>query len=190
VTAAWLAERPVPRTKALAAEDAARAVAALYAAHYRPLVQLAVWLVGDTATAEDVVQDAFVAMHAHWRRLRDSGKAVAYLRRCVLNRSRSVLRHQKVVDRNAPQPLPDMPSAEEGALALLEQSTVAAALKTLPARQREVMVLRYFADLSGPQIASALGITPGAVKSHNARALLALRGALGREEAIASHDTP
>jgi RNA polymerase sigma factor (sigma-70 family) len=71
-----------------------------------------------------------------------------------------------------------MPSAEEGALALLEQSAVAAALKALPARQREVVVLPYFADLSGPQIASAMGITPGSVKSHNARALLALRGAL------------
>ena len=102
-----------------------------------------------------------MAMRAHWRRLRDSGKAAAYLRQCVVNRSRSVLRHHRVADRNARQLLPDMPSAEEGVLALLERSAVVAALHALPAKQREVVVLRYYANLSGPQIASVMGITPG-----------------------------
>jgi RNA polymerase sigma-70 factor (sigma-E family) len=200
MTATWQAGSLVPGTRAVAAGaaadpaaagaaadgDADRAVTALYAAYYRPLVQLAALLVGETATAEDVVQDSFVAMRAHWRRLRDSGKAAAYLRQCVVNRSRSVLRRQRVADRNARQLLPDMPSAEEGALALLERSAVVAALHELPARQREVVVLRYYADLSGPQIASVMGITQGSVKSHHARALQALRRVLGREEAAAS----
>jgi RNA polymerase sigma-70 factor (sigma-E family) len=189
-----LADRLVHRTKtqaagAVAADpdaaqvvradlDADRAMVALYRAHYRPLVRLAALLIRDVATAEDVVQDSFVAMHTSWRRLRDSSKASAYLQQCVVNRSRSVLRHQMVVDRNMPQPLPDMPGAEEGAIALLERSAVIAALHGLPPRQREVLVLRYYADLSGPQIASVMGITQGAVKCHLARALVALRGVL------------
>jgi len=194
MTATWQAGRHRQRTKAVAADaaadpatagaaadrDADGAVTELYAAYYRPLVQLAVLLVGERATAEDVVQDSFVAMHARWHSLRDSGKAAAYLRQCVVNRSRSVLRRQRVADRNARQSLPDMPSAEEGALTLLGRSAVVAALHALPARQREVVVLRYYADLSGPQIASVMGITQGSVKSHHARALETLRSALGR----------
>src|SRR5690606_16201985 len=74
--------------------DADTAVTALYSAHYRSLVRLAVLLVRDVATAEEVVQDAFVAIHGAWRRLRDPDKALAYLRQSVVNRSRSVLRHR------------------------------------------------------------------------------------------------
>src|SRR5215469_4445748 len=84
--------------------DADRAVTALYSSHYRALVRLAVLLVRDICTAEEVVQDSFVAMHASWRRLRDTEKALSYLRQSVVNRSRSVLRHRVVVDRNAPKP--------------------------------------------------------------------------------------
>jgi RNA polymerase sigma factor (sigma-70 family) len=86
-----------------------------------------------------------------------------------------------VVDRKVPQLMPDMPSAEQGAMALLERSAVIAALHKLPARQREVLVLRYYADLSEAQIASALGISRGTVKSHAARAMTALREVLERE---------
>ena len=110
---------PVP-----ADSEAAAAVTALYAAHYRNLVGLAVLLVRDIATAEEVVQDSFIAMHCGWRRLQDHDKALSYLRRSVVNRSRSVLRHRRVVDRLAPKPLPDVPSAEHGAMALLERSAV------------------------------------------------------------------
>jgi RNA polymerase sigma-70 factor (sigma-E family) len=161
--------------------DADRAVTELYTTHYRSLVRLAVLLVRDIATAEEVVQDSFVAMHGGWRRLRDSDKALSYLRQSVVNRSRSVLRHRVVVDRNAPKPPPDMPSAEHGAIALLERSAVVAALRTLPLRQREALVLRYYGDLSEAQIAAAMGISKGAVKSHTARAMTALRGVLERE---------
>jgi RNA polymerase sigma-70 factor (sigma-E family) len=161
--------------------DADLAVTAIYREHYRSLVRLAALLVRDVATAEEVVQDSFVAMHGGWRRLRDSDKALSYLRQSVVNRSRSVLRHRVVVDRNAPKPAPDMPSAEHGAIALLERSAVVAALRTLPPRQREALVLRYYGDLSEAQIAFAMGISKGAVKSHTARAMIALRSVLERE---------
>ncbi|SRR6266487_2305938 len=161
--------------------DADTAVTELYGLHYRSLVRLAALLVHDIATAEEVVQDSFVAMHAGLHRLRDDEKALSYLRAAVVNRSRSVLRHRVVVDRNAPKPAPDMPSAEHSALALIERSSVVAALRTLPHRQREVVVLRYYADLSEAQIAAAMGITRGAVKSHTSRAMTALRSVLERD---------
>jgi RNA polymerase sigma-70 factor (sigma-E family) len=156
-------------------------VVALYTEHYRSLVRLALLLVHDVPTAEEVVQDAFVAMHTGWRRLRETEKALSYLRQTVVNRSRSVLRHRSVVDKNAPKPAPDMPSAELGAIALLERTAVVAALRELPGRQREAIVLRYYADLSEAQIAAAMGISKGAVKSHTARGMSALRNMLERE---------
>ena len=161
--------------------DAARAVTAIYTTHYRSLVRLAVLLVRDVATAEEVVQDSFIAMHAAWRRLRDTEKALSYLRQSVVNRSRSVLRHRTVVDKNLQKAPPDMPSAEHGALVLLERSAVVAALRGLPDRQREAIVLRYYADLSEAGIATAMGISRGAVKSHTARGMTALRAALEQE---------
>jgi len=155
-----------------------RAVIELYSEHYRALVRLAALLVRDTPTAEEVVQDSFVAMHGGWQRLRDTEKALAYLRQAVVNRSRSVLRHRTVVDKNLQKAPPDMPSAEHGALVLLERSAVIAALRGLPDRQREAIVLRYYADLSEAEIATAMGISRGAVKSHTARGMTALRTAL------------
>ena len=161
--------------------SADRAVIELYSQHYRALVRLAALLVRDTPTAEEVVQDSFVAMHGGWQRLRDTEKALAYLRQAVVNRSRSVLRHRTVVDKNLQKAPPDMPSAEHGALVLLERSAVVAALRGLPDRQREAIVLRYYADLSEAEIATAMGISRGAVKSHTARGMTALRAALEQE---------
>ncbi len=157
------------------------AVIELYAMHYTSLVRLAAMLVRDTPTAEEVVQDAFVAMHDGWDRLRDAEKALAYMRQAVVNRSRSVLRHRLVVEKNQQQPPPDMPSAEHGALTLLERSAVIAALRDLPDRQREAIVLRYYADLSEAEIAAAMRISRGAVKSHTSRGMAALRAALEQE---------
>jgi len=167
-------------SQATDADTAFEAITEIYGAHYRSLVRLATLLVHDVATAEEVVQDSFVALHAGLHRLRDSDKTLSYLRAAVVNRSRSVLRHRVVVDRNAPKPAPDMPSAEHGALALIERSSVVAALRSLPERQREVVVLRFYADLSEAQIAAAMGITRGAVKSHTSRAMAALRSVLER----------
>lgn len=158
--------------------DADQAVTALYSANYRSLVRLSVLLVRDAATAEEVVQDAFVAMHNAWRRLRDPEKALSYLRQSVVNRSRSVLRHRAVVEKYAPKGLPDAPSAENGAITELERTEVIKALGDLPTRQREALVLRYYADLSEAEIASTMGISRGAVKSHTARGMAALRTVL------------
>jgi RNA polymerase sigma-70 factor (sigma-E family) len=161
--------------------SADHAVVELYAAHYKSLVRLAAMLVRDVPTAEEVVQDAFVAMHGGWQRLKDTEKALAYLRQAVVNRSRSVLRHRNVVDKNLQKPPPDMPSAEHGAFVLLERGAVVAALRELPDRQREAIVLRYYADLSEAEIAASMGISRGAVKSHTARGIAALRTALEQD---------
>jgi RNA polymerase sigma-70 factor (sigma-E family) len=160
---------------------AADVVTEIYHGHYSQLVRLAVLLVHDVQTAEEVVQDAFEAMHLASRRLRDSEKALQYLRQTVVNRSRSVLRHRKVVDMHAPKPAPDEPSAEHAALAILERSAVAAALRSLPERQREAIALRYYADFSEADIAKAMGISKGAVKSHTARAMASLKTILTQE---------
>jgi RNA polymerase sigma-70 factor (sigma-E family) len=155
------------------------AVTVLYQAHYAALVRPAAMLVGDVATAENVVQDSFIAMHRAWWQLRDPSRALPYLRRAVINKSRSVLRHRVVVGHHLPAPGPELPSAEESALAAVQRSAVLAALDALPCRQREVVVLRYYADLSEAEVATALGISKGAVKSHTARAKDCLRTVLG-----------
>jgi RNA polymerase sigma factor (sigma-70 family) len=121
-------------------------------------------------------------MHHSWQRLRNAESALAYLRRAVLNRSRSVLRHGVVVDKHRLNPPPDMPSAEYGMLVRLEQSAVVAALRKLPGRQREAIVLRYYAGLSEAEVAIAMGISRGAVKSHTARAMTALRADLEQQD--------
>ncbi|MGH3443835.1 MAG: SigE family RNA polymerase sigma factor [Nocardioidaceae bacterium] len=159
--------------------DADTAVEQLYAAHYRRLVRLSVLLVRDQQTAEEVVQDAFVAMHGRWRSLRDPDKALAYLRQSVVNRSRSVLRHRGVETKYAPALRASQPHAEPGAdvpvLDAERRARVLDALARLPRRQREVLALRYFLDLSEADIANTLGISRGAVKSHASRGSSALR---------------
>jgi len=155
------------------------AVVALYHSCYAGLVRLAASLVGDVATAEDVVQDSFVATYQAWWRLRDTGSALPYLRSAIMNRARSVQRQRVVADRHAAGwPAPEVASAEDDALAALTRSSVRAALDVLSPRQREVILLRYYADLSEVQIAGALGVSTGAVKSHASRALDSLRAAL------------
>jgi len=160
--------------------DADRAVTVMFGEHYRALVRMAALLVGDVATAEAIVQESFVAMHGAWRRLRDSDKALPYLRQCLVNRSRSVLRHRIVIGRNRSKPKPGLPRAEPQALPLPEHAVVGA-LRALPLRQREALVLIYYGGLTEAQAASAMGISPGAVKSHLGRAVEALRAVLGTE---------
>ena len=161
-----------------------QAVAELHALHYRPLVRLAALLVRDAATAEEVVQDAFAAMRGGRQRLGDPEKALAYLRQAVVGRSRSVLRHPTVPGSD-PQPmLPDTPAADHEASGLLEQPAARAALAGLPGRQREAIVLRYYAGLPEGEAAAAMGISRGAVNSHTAHGLSALRAAV---EQASSH---
>jgi RNA polymerase sigma-70 factor (sigma-E family) len=161
--------------------DADQAIAAMYSTEYRSLVRISVVLVGDVGTAEEVVQECFIAMYAAWRRLKNVDKAVNYLRRSVVNRSRSVLRRRIVADKHVPKHEPDMPSAEQGAITRLERLAVIAALRSLPLRQREAIMLRYYLDLSEEEVASAMRISRGAVKSHTARAKAALRAVLEPE---------
>jgi RNA polymerase sigma-70 factor (sigma-E family) len=161
--------------------DADTALEQLYAAHWRQLVRLSVLLVRDVGTAEEVVQDAFVAVHGKWRRLRDPDKALAYLRQAVVNRSRSVLRHRVVVDRHTARESVrrDSPGADQAILASTRRAAVLDAMRALPDRQREVLALRYYLELSEAEIAEALGISRGAVKSHASRGSAALRELLG-----------
>jgi RNA polymerase sigma-70 factor (sigma-E family) len=159
-----------------------QAVTELFGLHYRPLVRLATLLLRESGAAEEIVQDAFVALHAHWLRLRDPDKGVAYLRQSVVNRSRSALRHRGVVDRFLRRQAPPAtePSAEARVLAAPANTDVFAAIRELPARQREAVVLRYYVDLSEVEIAEAMGISQGAVKSHTARAMATLRRTMER----------
>jgi RNA polymerase sigma-70 factor (sigma-E family) len=158
--------------------DADTAVEQLYAAHWRQLVRLSVLLVRDLGTAEEVVQDSFVALHDRWTRLRDPERALAYLRQTVVNRSRSVLRHRGVEARHAPQPGVSG-GADDSALVHARRDVVLDAMRQLPDRQREVVALRYYLDLSEADIAATLGISRGAVKSHSSRGLAALKLTLG-----------
>ncbi|WP_329109386.1 SigE family RNA polymerase sigma factor [Micromonospora sp. NBC_01699] len=169
---------PYPRAARWGADEA---ITHLFVTHYRPLVRLAVLLLHDRGTAEEIVQDAYVSLHRRWPWLRDADRALPYLRVSVLNRSRSALRHRRVVQNHltVARPGPDAPSAEAGALELLRHDAVLAALRELPARQREAMVLRYYADLSEAQTARVMGVSRGAVKSHTARGAAALRRTLG-----------
>lgn len=155
------------------------AIGDLYAAHARGLVRLAWLLLHDEQDAEEVVQDAFVALHRRWGRLDDPAAAAAYLRRSVVNGARSALRRRGVRERYAAAL-----AAERVVVALSPSDTVVAAeqrdqlvgaLTRLPQRQREVLVLRYYLDLSEAEIADALGISPGSVKTHAHRGLAALR---------------
>lgn len=158
--------------------SATTAVRDLYECHYVRLVRLAVLLVRDVGRAEEIVQDAFVDLVARWRTIRDPGAAAAYLRTSVANGARSHLRHRAVVNRQpANQPSP-ADSAETEALVQIEHERVLSVLAMLPGRQREVLILRYYGQLSEAEIADALGISKGAVKSHNSRGLHGLRTAM------------
>lgn len=150
-----------------------------YQAHYQSLLRLAALLLDDRSSCEDVVQEAFIRVHAARRRVRDPEKTLAYLRQTVVNLSRSTLRRRILGLRLLPKPMPDMASAEEGAYDALERDELKRALKGLQRRQREVLVLRYFADLTEAQTADLLGISVGSVKAYGSRGLAALRLRMG-----------
>ncbi|RJQ76567.1 SigE family RNA polymerase sigma factor [Pseudonocardiaceae bacterium YIM PH 21723] len=147
----------------------------LYRQHRMRLVRLSVLLVDDVATAEDVVQEAFTGLHRHWSGLRDSAAAVGYLRTAVVNGSRSVLRRRKTAREYTPPHNTTARSAESLAMLTTEHQAVVAALAQLPPRQREVLVLRYYGEMSEAEIAELTGISRGTVKSTASRALDALQ---------------
>ncbi|MFD8420495.1 SigE family RNA polymerase sigma factor [Streptomyces sp. NPDC059466] len=149
-----------------------------YRAHYRSLLGLAALLLDDTASCEDVVQEAFIRVHSARKRVRDPEKTLAYLRQTVVNLSRSALRRRILGLKLLSKPMPDMASAEEGAYDLLERDALKKAMKGLQRRQREVLVLRYFADMTEAQVAETLGISLGSVKAYGSRGIAALRVAM------------
>lgn len=157
-------------------------VAALYREHFLHLTRLAAMLVGDQESAEDIVQDVFARMHKRWRRLSDSTRAERYLRVAVINGARTVLRRRRVAVRLLPNPPDDEKPAEQLALAGLKARSVRAAVAKLPARQQEVILLRYLEDLSITETARVLGISSGAVKASAGRAMTNLATILGDDD--------
>jgi RNA polymerase sigma-70 factor (sigma-E family) len=152
-----------------------RTLADLYRDHRMRMVRLASLLVDDPLTAEDVVQEAFTGLHRHWAGLRDEAAAVAYLRTAVVNGSRSVLRRRRTARDYVPPHQVNARSAESLAMLSAEHQAVVDALGTLPPRQREVLVLRYYGGMSEAEIADATGISRGTVKSTASRALDAVQ---------------
>jgi RNA polymerase sigma-70 factor (sigma-E family) len=144
---------------------------------YGPLVRLATLLV-DREVAEELVQDAFVRTHGRLSRVAP-GKVSVYLRSAVINGARSHLRRRMVQRRHLPPPPPLAVAAEVGGVAAAERTEVFRALDALPNRQREVLLLRYYLDLSENEIAETLGISTGSVKQHAHRGLAALAATLG-----------
>jgi RNA polymerase sigma-70 factor (sigma-E family) len=144
----------------------------LFRTHAKGLTGLARLLVDEPGAAEEVVQDAFVGLHRNWRRLRDPGAAPAYLRSSVINGARS-RRRRKVVDLARLLP-PSGAGPDETTLLADERRAVALAVRRLPRRQRECVVLRYYVDLSEAEIASTLSVSAGSVKTHLHRGLAAL----------------
>jgi len=158
----------------MTAEDSVD-LAELYRTHHLQMVRLARLLVDDTASAEDVVQEAFLGMHRNRRALRDSRAAVGYLRQAVVNQSRSMLRRRRTVRAHLKVAEPELaPPADTDVILAEEHQDVLRAVDQLPPRQREVLVLRYWSDMSEAEIADALGISKGTVKSQASRAMATL----------------
>jgi len=173
--------------RALTAEAA---VTELYHLHWNRLVRLATLLTRDASVAEEIVQDAFVSLHRRWDDLTERDAAGAYLRTSVVNGARSALRHRGVEERHRQPGPPEPAGPEEHAVRADQDVRVMAALRTLSRRQQEVLVLRYYGDYSEQDIATTLGLSKGAVKSHAHRGLNALRDALARLERPVNGEVP
>jgi RNA polymerase sigma-70 factor (sigma-E family) len=151
----------------------------LYRSERDAMVRLALFLLDDRAAAEDVVQEAYTQVHRRWHTLRENTAAVAYLRASVVNGVRSSLRHRQVVGRKQhTQYQADAAGADYLVLLHAEHRAVLEAVRQLPDRQREVIVLRYWAGLSEEQIADTLGVSRGTVKSSASRALATVESLL------------
>ncbi|RHW27992.1 SigE family RNA polymerase sigma factor [Nocardioides immobilis] len=155
-------------------EEFAELVHACWASLYRT----AYLMLGDRADAEDLVQTALAKTYANWRRVRSIDAAPGYARTTLVNTAASWFRKKGWRNERPTEVLPEtaMTGHETD---LSDRSTVLDALATLPPRQRAVVVLRYYEDLSVAQVAHALGITDGTVKSQTSEALSKLRALLG-----------
>jgi RNA polymerase sigma-70 factor (sigma-E family) len=170
--------RDDPPTQPRAEHSAEAAVGALYDVAAVGLIRLAYIMLGDRPAAEDVVQDAFCGLYRNWDRLADHNRALAYVRSSVLNGCRSALR-RRAVGRRLAAYQPPAASAEAAALGREERREVMRAVRRLPDRQREALVLRFYLDLPEAEIARIMGLRPGSVRSTTHRALKALGLSLG-----------
>jgi RNA polymerase sigma-70 factor (sigma-E family) len=145
------------------------------ASRWRALAQTAYLLTGDFHEAEDLVQATLAKVYPYWRRVRPE-TAEQYVRRALVNTNRSRYRRRRVVHFLLPSP-PDTSAVEHGwgARPGEDRDALLRALADLPVRQRAVVVLRYWEDLSAEQVAEALGCSVGTVKSQASRALVKLR---------------
>src|ERR1700691_736729 len=132
-------------------------------------------MLGDRPAAEDVVQEAFCGLYRRWHALSDTGKALTYVRSSVINGCRSALRHRNRTPAGLAGDLP-VESAEAAALVSEEHQQVLTAIRRLPDRQREVLVLRFYLDLGEAEIAASMQVSRGTVQSTTSRALAALGG--------------
>jgi RNA polymerase sigma-70 factor (sigma-E family) len=157
--------------------SAATAVSELYASHALGLMRLAYIMLGNRQAAEDVVQEAFLGLYRRWPQLNEQAKALGYVRSSVLNGCRSELRRRPTAELEGWQG-PPVISAESAVLTAEERSEIIHALRRLPDRQREVLVLRFYLDLPDTQIAAAMRIGQSTVRSAAHRGLAALGRAL------------
>jgi RNA polymerase sigma-70 factor (sigma-E family) len=154
---------------------AAEAVTALYEAHALGLIRLAVVMLGDRPAAEDVVQEAFCGLYRRWHALSEEANALAYVRSSVINGCRTALRRRvRQLTLAGFAEAGEADSAESAVLLGEEHRQVLLAIRRLPSRQREALVLRYYLDLDEAQIASCMQVSRGTVKSTTSRALAAL----------------
>jgi RNA polymerase sigma-70 factor (sigma-E family) len=142
-----------------------RLVMDLYFSDYVRLVQTATFLLGDRQAAEDVVQEAFVRLDRRIGRLGEISQQRAYVRQVVVNLSRSALRRRVVALKHAPRPVSPSPGADAEVMAALARDDMMTALRRLPARQRQAVVLRFYEDLTEAEIADAMGCKLGTVKA-------------------------
>lgn len=143
----------------------------LYRAHAKGLVEMLWVFVGDRGEAEDLCQEAFIRLQGAWRRIDLSQNAGAYLRATAFNLARSGFRRRLVARRLQPVREPDGAAADEGVELRADQRRLLAALRRLPHRQRECVVLRYWQEQSDTEIAATLGISASSVKTHLRRAM-------------------
>ncbi len=168
-----------PPARPLIATGAGEAVTALYQEHALGLIRLAVVMLGDRAAAEDAVQEAFCGLYRRWHHLSDPAKALSYVRSSVINSCRTVRRRRRQAGLDPLTGDPPGESAEARALIGEEHRQVLTAIRRLPSRQREVLVFRFYLDLDEGEIAAAMRISRGTVKSTTSRALAALGRLLG-----------
>jgi RNA polymerase sigma factor (sigma-70 family) len=166
----------VPQNELSSVQDPLRV---LFDQHYQPMVRMATALLGQSAAAEDVVQQAFLSVNGALLRLR-AGSELAYLRKAVMNGCRSQVRHDRARKR---RPVlsrdDDVARPDDNAVHRDQQRRVLDAIDALPMRQRQCLVLRYYGGLTDTEVAAALDLSAGSAKTHIRRGLLALQEKLG-----------